>query len=53
MKDRLLEVKEQIQEVADFDPAGMTLRTAFLACEKQDVIVYWGFWTEHELNQIL
>ncbi len=53
MRDRLDETKEQIQDVAGFDPTGMTLRRASTLCEGDSVTVYWGFWTEHELNQVI
>ena len=50
---RIQEVTEQIKEVTGWNPKGMTLRQAFVACELESVIVYWGFWTDKDLATIL
>jgi len=54
MQDRLAEIKEQIQDVAGFDPTGMTVREAFEICEREEgCTVYWGFWTPSDLDREL
>jgi len=51
--ERYTELKAQLEEALGCDVSGMTVRSAFLACEHENITVYWGFWTELELNYVL
>jgi len=51
--ERYQELKEQLEEALCCDVSGMTVQSAFLACEQENITVYWGFWTELELKHVL
>jgi len=47
-----LQIRDQIEDYLYEFPRGKTLRQLFKACEKMGATVYWGLWSDSELNAI-